>query len=688
MLTKEQIEKRLKAAKLIQAANEAGWTMDPVVQATEEEITGALRSYAAGVHRSEVQGILDAVLPEEGNTGFLLTDDAIYSDCFSSDGAAAMLPLTGIQSVEPVPGSWSEVLVHYRDGSCMVNCVIDGTDAYQDGLLALLDAATHTEKEPAPEQLQRRAVFYSHEFDGKYCLIDSDEDSDEMYWINAAVLGGEITPENAPDDETELLFAGDILVGVMNETMPPDLPGTAPRPKPMPRQTYTPAPAPAPTPAPVPRPWWVVRIKSENLQRRMERLIGVVNEKGWDMKPVSAVKEKALNTAIRTFAQGASREEVFAFYDTSFFGSGKNGFLLTNFAIYNRDFFGQQEKPDIGMRVSLNGVRSAIKVRNGGYQISYVDGSSVEIYASEPYYEGLGALLDAVTDVPMEAEDLYEDAISGDADAQYRLGSYYLTGDHKNMPLCHKWLGEAAEKGHSDATLALIRQYSDRKDYDVDGQIVHWYKLAAQQGNPEAQYRLGRFYALGTGVSWDTTQANIWLKKAEEQGYPNAKEFRIAALDYYMGLVSLAGQHDTSAFQYFTESAKYGHAAAQYELGKLYAEGGGTHMDKKQAAHWYEQAAEQGHAEAMLQMGVCCYEGEGRRQSYEDAISWWKKAGERGATDGWFNIGVCYWNGDGVFTDRDKAMRWWRRAAENGNRMAETELNTAELQIKLARGEI
>ncbi|MCD7734590.1 MAG: hypothetical protein LUH48_05625 [Clostridiales bacterium] len=107
MLTKEQIEKRLKAAKLIQAANEAGWAMDPVLQATEEEITGALRSYAAGVHRSEVQGILDAVLPEEGNTGFLLTDDAIYSDCFSSDGAAAMLPLTGLQSVEPVPGSWS-----------------------------------------------------------------------------------------------------------------------------------------------------------------------------------------------------------------------------------------------------------------------------------------------------------------------------------------------------------------------------------------------------------------------------------------------------------------------------------------------------------------------------------------------------------------------------------------------------
>ena len=49
-----------------------------------------------------------------------------------------------------------------------------------------------------------------------------------------------------------------------------------------------------------------------------------------------------------------------------------------------------------------------------------------------------------------------------------------------------------------------------------------WYKMAAQQDNPKAQYALGAMYEEGRGTDKDLEEAIMWYKKAEKQGVIDA----------------------------------------------------------------------------------------------------------------------------------------------------------------------
>jgi len=48
----------------------------------------------------------------------------------------------------------------------------------------------------------------------------------------------------------------------------------------------------------------------------------------------------------------------------------------------------------------------------------------------------------------------------------------------------------------------------------------------------------------------------------------------------------------------YTKSAEQGFAKAQFNLGRMYANGKGVPKDYEQAFYWYTQAAEQGDADA------------------------------------------------------------------------------------------
>jgi TPR repeat protein len=52
---------------------------------------------------------------------------------------------------------------------------------------------------------------------------------------------------------------------------------------------------------------------------------------------------------------------------------------------------------------------------------------------------------------------------------------------------------------------------------------LHWFRLAAEQGNPGAQLQLGLAYQLGLGTDKDILESNRWLEKAAEQGQPRAQ---------------------------------------------------------------------------------------------------------------------------------------------------------------------
>ena len=47
---------------------------------------------------------------------------------------------------------------------------------------------------------------------------------------------------------------------------------------------------------------------------------------------------------------------------------------------------------------------------------------------------------------------------------------------------------------------------------------VKWYTLAAEQGNANAQYNLGRLYYLGQGVPENLIYAHMWAKQSSSNG--------------------------------------------------------------------------------------------------------------------------------------------------------------------------
>jgi TPR repeat protein len=53
---------------------------------------------------------------------------------------------------------------------------------------------------------------------------------------------------------------------------------------------------------------------------------------------------------------------------------------------------------------------------------------------------------------------------------------------------------------------------------------LEWFRKAANQGYAKAQYNLGVIYAQGKGVPEDFSEALLWLRKAQAQGFEQAAE--------------------------------------------------------------------------------------------------------------------------------------------------------------------
>ena len=124
-------------------------------------------------------------------------------------------------------------------------------------------------------------------------------------------------------------------------------------------------------------------------------------------------------------------------------------------------------------------------------------------------------------------------------------------------------------------------------------QAVSWYQKAADQGEVQAQFNMGRMYRTGQGVAQDFKQAASWFEKA----------------------------------------GKGGHVWAQSALGLMFETGEGVPLDYKQAVFWYQKAAEQGDPMVQFDLGRIYETGQpGVVMDYVEAHKWWNIA-EAGGED-------------------------------------------------------
>lgn len=150
------------------------------------------------------------------------------------------------------------------------------------------------------------------------------------------------------------------------------------------------------------------------------------------------------------------------------------------------------------------------------------------------HYWGIGT-----TQSYSKALQLYLQAAGqGDAEAKYISGGMYFKGlgGKKDLPVAFKLLHEAAMSGKSSPESqqilgqAFLLGSGVPKNY---GKALHWYTLAAENGNREAMNELGFMYSVGKVVDQDGKKGAEFFLQAAYKGLPIA-QYNVGIL-YYTG---------------------------------------------------------------------------------------------------------------------------------------------------------
>jgi TPR repeat protein len=139
----------------------------------------------------------------------------------------------------------------------------------------------------------------------------------------------------------------------------------------------------------------------------------------------------------------------------------------------------------------------------------------------------------AVSADSIRAADLYRRAAAkGHAQAALRYGLALLDGlgVKRDPAAAQTWLMRAKDSGVPEAALALgdlSARTPSTKDKAYNEKIVEtalsWYRVAAADGVPSAQFKLANAYFAGTGVPRDPGQALFWYGRAAQQGLSEAE---------------------------------------------------------------------------------------------------------------------------------------------------------------------
>jgi len=211
----------------------------------------------------------------------------------------------------------------------------------------------------------------------------------------------------------------------------------------------------------------------------------------------------------------------------------------------------------------------------------------------------------------------------------------------------------AAEAGDAEAQFQLGRLYNSYSSWtdriERKTEALRWFRKAAEQDHVEAQYWTGLYYRSGLEVvAKDKAEADIWFSKAAAQGHTGA----MRSLGRYR------------------EAADLGDPYAQYTLGDQSIE-----KDPAEAMSWYLMAFNNADSldgwastagEAAYQIAKMYEEGKGVAQDDDTALSWLFRASEKGDPEAPWDIARRYAKGLGVPKDAKVAAEWYVEAESRG----------------------
>ena len=216
-----------------------------------------------------------------------------------------------------------------------------------------------------------------------------------------------------------------------------------------------------------------------------------------------------------------------------------------------------------------------------------------------------------------------------------------------------------ARGGDATSQLKLADIYYNEENYD---DAYYWYRCAAEQGNAEAQNKLGCFYFDGYFTEKNVEKARYWFLKSAEQNNPYAQ--------FNMGLsydrnesgycyFTPEQEDQEKAIEWYMKAAQQGNAKAQMRLGFHYRWGWGVNQDIQQALYWYNLAAEQGDCIAMYRIGMIYLRVE---HNFTKFIEIMEKSAQAGCINAASDIADLYLYGIGTAQDIEKAIYWYKKA--------------------------
>ena len=150
------------------------------------------------------------------------------------------------------------------------------------------------------------------------------------------------------------------------------------------------------------------------------------------------------------------------------------------------------------------------------------------------------------------------------------------------------------------------------------------YRKAAEQGDAEAQCKLGNCYYYGNGVDEDETEAIKWYRKAAEQGNEEAQNnlgnCYVRCGEYYYN-----GDDYAEADKWYRQAAEQRIVGSDCDvdmgrIGDRYYNGDGVDRDYAEAVKWYQMAYDDTFSPCSWKLARCYRKGYGVKKSYAKAI--------------------------------------------------------------------
>ncbi len=264
-----------------------------------------------------------------------------------------------------------------------------------------------------------------------------------------------------------------------------------------------------------------------------------------------------------------------------------------------------------------------------------------------------------------------------DAEAVNGLGEcyYFGYGTAKNTDEGLKLIETAAKLGSAKANFNLANIFARETNYE---KAVSLYETAADLGYTDSYFELGNLYR-NLDSERDSDKALHYYKLAADHNNPNAQ--LVFAKLYSKG--EIVPQNSEFAHKYFEKSAKGGNEEAQFQTGFDYENGVGTEPDLSKAVYWYEQASSKKHKEASYRLAVLNLRSEDKNAK-ENAVKLLEAAADNGNSDAMYKLGELYKYGSQyVPKDLAKSKYYFDKGSnlDNGNCTYELALIDNDIEL-------